>query len=76
MKAIFSLIKTGYYYLKSSYKIWRVRLLQEDDLIYTTETDIQICVYPGRKIESPYDFIVKFRERGKRERTLLMYTWL
>jgi hypothetical protein len=69
MKAIFSLIKTGYYYLKSSYKIWRVRLLQEDDLIYTTETDIQICVYPGRKIESPYDFIVKFRERGKRERT-------
>lgn len=26
-------------------------------------------VYPGRKPESPYDFIVRFKEPGKRERT-------
>jgi len=26
-------------------------------------------VYPGKKPESPYDFIVKFREPNKRERT-------
>jgi len=29
----------------------------------------QIGVYPGRKPESPYDFIVKFKEPNKRERT-------
>ncbi|MGC8928559.1 MAG: hypothetical protein ACP5QK_11635, partial [Myxococcota bacterium] len=43
--------------------------LQEDDLVYTTKTNVQIGVYPGRKPESPYDFIVKFREPNKRERT-------
>ncbi len=69
MKKIFSLLKTIYYYLKSSYKILKVRRLQEDDLVYTTKTNVQIGVYPGRKPESPYDFIVKFREPNKRERT-------
>jgi hypothetical protein len=69
MRKIFSLLKTIYYYLKSSYKIWKVRRLQEDDLVYTTKTNVQIGVYPGKKPESPYDFIVKFREPGKRERT-------
>lgn len=68
---LFSLLKTFYYYLESSYKIWKVRRLQEedDDLVYTTKENVQIVVYPGRKPESPYDFIVKFREQNKRERT-------
>jgi len=69
MKKIFSLLKAIYYYLKSSYKIWKVRGLREDDLVYTTKTNVQIGVYPGSKPESPYDFIVKFREPNKRERT-------
>jgi len=69
MKKTFSMLKTVYYYLKSSYKIWKVRRLQEDDLVYTTEANVQIGVYPGKKPESPYDFIVKFREPNKRERT-------
>ncbi len=69
MKKVFNLFKTIYYYLESSYKIWKVRRLQEDDLVYTTEANVQIGVYPGRKSESPYDFIVKFREPNKRERT-------
>ncbi len=37
MKKIFTLLKTIYYYLESSYKIWKVRRLQKDDLIYTTK---------------------------------------
>lgn len=69
MKNFLKLIKIIYYYLGSSYKIWKVRQLQDDDLIYTTKANVQIGVYPGRKPESPYDFIVKFREPGKRERT-------
>lgn len=58
-----------YYYTKSSYRIWKVKRLKEDDLVHTTEVNVQIGVYPGRKPESPYDFIVKFREPDKRERT-------
>jgi len=69
MKNPIKLIETIYYYLESSYKIWRVRRLQEDDLVYITKRDVKIAVYPGRKPESPYDFIVKFQELGKRERT-------
>ncbi|MCL0068054.1 hypothetical protein M1N67_03930 [Peptococcaceae bacterium] len=69
MKNFLKLIKIIYYYLGSSYKIWKVRQLQDDDLIYTTKANVQIGVYPGRKPESLYDFIVKFREPGKRERT-------
>jgi len=69
MKKVFKFLKAIYYYLESSYKVWKVKQLQKDDLIYTTKTNVQIGVYPGRKPESPYDFIVKFREHGKRERT-------
>ncbi len=69
MKKFFSLFKTIYYYLESSYKIWKVRRSQEDDLVYTTNANVQIGVYPGRKPESSYDFIVKFKEPDKRERT-------
>lgn len=69
MKKLFSLLKIVCYYIESSYKIWKVRRLQEDDLVYITSENVQIGIYPGRKPESPYDFIVKFREPGKRERT-------
>jgi len=69
MKKILNLLKTIYYYLESSYKIWKVRRLQEDDLVYTTKANVRFEVYPGSKQQSPYDFIVKFREPNKRERT-------
>jgi hypothetical protein len=69
MKKLFGLIAAIYYYLKSSYKIWKVRRLQEDDLVYTTNANVRFEVYPGSKQQSPYDFIVKFREPNKRERT-------
>jgi len=69
MKKLFNLLKTIYYYLESSYKIWKVKRLQEDDLVYTTKASVQFEVYPGSKQQSPYDFIVKFREPKKRERT-------
>jgi len=69
MKKLFTPLIGVYYYLQSSYKMWNVRQSQEDDLVYTTKANVQIGVYPGRKPESPYDFIVKFREPNKRERT-------
>lgn len=69
MKKLFSLFKTVYYYLESSYKIWKVKRFQEDDLVYTTSESVRFEVYPGSKQQSPYDFIVRFREPGKRERT-------
>jgi len=49
MKKLLNLLKAIYYYLESSYKIWKVRRLQEDDLVYTTKANVQIGVYPGRK---------------------------
>ncbi len=39
------------------------------DLIYTTKDGTEIWSAKGRKTESAHDFIVKFRVRGKRERT-------
>jgi len=68
-KRILALIAALYYYLKSSYQIWRVKHLQVDDCIYTTEKGVRINVYPGKKKESPHDFQVKFQEPGKKERT-------
>lgn len=64
-----NLIKTIYYYLVSSYKIWKVKSSQKDDLVYITNKNVEIRVYPGKKPESQYDFIVKFKEPNKRERT-------
>jgi hypothetical protein len=58
-----------WYYLKTSYKIWLVKKRLEDDVVYTTIKNVEIRVYPGKKPESPYDFIVKFKEPNKRERT-------
>lgn len=69
MLKFFVLISAIYYYLISSYKIWKVRRLKQDDIVYTTKDNIQILVYPGKKKESPYDFIVRFKEPNKRERT-------
>lgn len=69
MNKLFSLMKALYYYLESSYKIRKVKQLQEDDLVYITRTGTRFEVYPGRKKQSPCDFIVKFRDPNKRERT-------
>jgi hypothetical protein len=38
-------------------------------LIYTTQKGVEIFVEKGSKKQSPYDFRVRFREPGKRERT-------
>lgn len=67
---IFRFIASIFYYIKTSYKINRIKRTLVDDLIYTTKKDVKISVYPGKKKESPYDFIVKYQEPGKRERTL------
>lgn len=69
MRKLFQFLKTIYYYLKSSYKILRIKIVEEDDLVYTTMENVRFEVYPGSKQQSPYDFIVKFREPNKRERT-------
>lgn len=69
MTKLFNLAKAIYYYLESSYKMWKVRRLQEDDLVYTTTGNVRFEVYPGSKQQSPHDFIVKFREPNKRKRT-------
>jgi len=69
MKTLINLVRVVYYYLVASYQIWRIERVKQDDLVYTTKSNVQIGVYPGRKPESPYDFIVKFREPNKRERT-------
>ncbi len=55
--------------MESSYKIWKVNRLQIDDLVYTTNENVRFEVYPGKKLQSPYDFIVKFRQPGRRART-------
>lgn len=62
-------LKGLFYYLLSSYKIWKIRRIQGDDVIYKTKGNVEIRVYRGRKPESPYDFIVRFKEPNKRERT-------
>ncbi len=69
MRRIWHFIETVYYYVLCSYRIWFVRRCQKDDVIYTTSRNVEIRVYPGGKQQSPYDFIVKFKEPGKRERT-------
>ena len=69
MRRLLSYFLASYYYLRSSYKMWRARRLQADDLIYTTQGSVRIEVYPGKKTQSPCDFIVKFKEPGKRLRT-------
>jgi hypothetical protein len=38
-------------------------------LLHTTQNGVQIHVEKGTKTQSPYDFIVKFLEPGKRLRT-------
>jgi hypothetical protein len=39
------------------------------DPIYTTSDGVEIFTSPGSKSQSPFDFIVKFKEPGKRTRT-------
>jgi len=49
MRNLVRLLETIYYYLKVSYKIWRVKRVKEDDLVYITKKNVQIGVYPGKK---------------------------
>lgn len=58
-----------YYFFYSSLKLYRAKKSAIDDVVYITRKGVQINVYPGKKKQSPYDFIVKFKEPGKRERT-------
>lgn len=69
MRKFWLWIEAACYYLLCSYRIWQVRRLQEDDVVYTTSRGVEIRVYPGRKQQSPHDFIVRFKEPGKKERT-------
>lgn len=47
----------------------KVMQQRKDNLVYTTKASVQFEVYPGSKRQSPHDFIVKFREPSKRQRT-------
>lgn len=38
-------------------------------IVYVTTKNVEIRVYPGKKQQSAFDFIVKFKEPDKRERT-------
>lgn len=59
-----------YYYIKSYYLILKFKAKLKDDIIWTTGDNYEILVYPGSKEQSEFDFIVKFRKKGKkRERT-------
>ncbi len=69
MKTLIRFFQVLYYYMLSSYEIWRVKRNPVDDLVYTTEKHVRFEVYPGSKRQSQYDFIVKFREPLKRVRT-------
>ena len=69
LKQLTNYILSIYYYLNSSYRMWHSHNAQVDDLIYTTKSNVNINGYHGKKPESPYDFIVKYKELNKRERT-------
>jgi hypothetical protein len=44
-------------------------LLTGKHLVWTTQNGVEIAVAKGTKPQSPYDFVVKYREPGKRWRT-------
>lgn len=69
VRLLFRFLETIYYYLKVSYRVWRVKHTSWDDLVYVTKSNVQIMVYPGNKPESPFDFKVKFKAPNQRERT-------
>lgn len=69
MKYILKFVISIYYFFKASFKIWRVKSNPKDDVVFITQSNTQIGVYPGKKAQSPFDFIVKFKEPNKRERT-------
>ncbi|MEJ5252028.1 MAG: hypothetical protein HPY54_13140 [Chthonomonadetes bacterium] len=69
MRKIIAFVKAIHYHIYCSYRLWQFRRKLVDDVIYTTERNVRICVYPGKKTQSPFDFIVRYTESGKRERT-------
>lgn len=68
IRKISNFLKGVFYYILCNYKIKKIKNLIEDDIIYTTKNNVQILVYPGKKSQSPFDFIVKFKIPEKRER--------
>jgi len=68
MKKILNFFEGIFYYFVCIYRIKKIKNLLMDDVVYTTKNNVQIMVYPGKKTQSPYDFIVKFKLPGKRER--------
>jgi hypothetical protein len=57
------------FYLSDFLSVFRPKDNPEPShLVYTTQTGVHILVKKGRKPQSPYDFRVRFREPGKRER--------
>lgn len=69
MSRLWRFVQAVYYYLLCSYQVRRVKRCQQDDVVYTTSRNVEVRVYPGRKQQSPHDFIVRFKEPGKPERT-------
>jgi hypothetical protein len=69
MRRFWSFLEAVYHNLICSYRILRTRRCQRDDVVFTTSNNVEIRVYPGKKTQSPFDFIVRFKEPGKRERT-------
>lgn len=69
MSRLWRFMQAVYYYLLCSYQVRRAKRCQQDDVVYTTSRNVEVRVYPGRKQQSPHDFIVRFKEPGTRERT-------
>jgi len=69
MRRFWCLLVAVYHNLLCSCRILRAVRCQKDDVVYTTSNNVEIRVYPGKKKQSPFDFIVRFKESGKRERT-------
>lgn len=67
---IMNFLRGLFYDFLCRYKIRKIENLIRDDVVYETKDNVQILVYPGKKTQSPYDFIVKFKMPGKKERTL------
>jgi hypothetical protein len=64
MRRFWCLLVAMYHNLLCSYRILRAVRCQKDDVVYTTSNNVEIRVYPGKKTQSPFDFIVRCKELG------------
>lgn len=69
MKRLLVLLEAVYYYLYCSYKLWQISKCEQDDVVYTTAGGVEVRAYPGKKTQSPFDFVVRYKEPSRRERT-------